>query len=332
MVDVDEHPDDLAAAIAAEQMGVLSRRQALQAGITARMISRRLARRRWHEVHTGVYAMAGSAADHRRQLWAAVLHAGPGCPIALHTAGRLHRLDEAFDPPEVMLLVEGERRNPPPGVIWRRQVDLTDGDVVRIDGLPVTSIPRTAMDLAADPEVSITRLRRLVESAVVDRRMEITDFAMVLARLRRSGKTGVRKMSQVLDDLGPGTTMAASELERLMDQVIRLAGIPEPSHEHPLPGAWDRPGFVDRCWPEARLVAEADGRRWHTRRQQMSIDHDRSLDAQVAGYQTSRFLWEFLHGDTEGQARRLRAIYEQRLREVGAMNVGSAGGIRPERS
>ncbi len=311
-------PDVDAAAIAAAQRGVLSRRQALDAGFTERMIGRRVATGRWHIIHPGVYALAGTPDDEARGHWAAVLHAGPGCPIGMHTAARIHRFDEAFEQPGITVLVDGDRRSPPPGIIWRRQVDLAEEDSVEVDGLPVTSIQRTAMDLAGDRSVSVTRLRRLVESAIVDRRMDVTDFAMVLGRVRRSGKYGVRKMSQVLDDLGPGDALAHSELERLMDVVIDLAGLPQPVHEYPLPGAWDRPGFVDRCWPEARLVAEADGRRWHDRHQQIAIDHDRSLDAQAVGYQTSRFLWEFLHRDVEGQARRLRRIYDQRLREVAA--------------
>ena len=264
----------------------------------------------------GVYAFAGVPVDRTMRSWAATLHAGPGCPLALHTAGRLHEFEEALDLDDISLLVPDDRRHPPAGVIWRRQIDLEPVDVVSIEGLLVTSVPRTALDLAA--EVTVTRLRRLIESAIVGRGFDVADFAMVLERVRRSGKRGVRKMELVLDQLGPGDSIPHSELERLLDQAIDRAGLPAPRHEHPLPGAGDRAGFVDRCWPEARLIVEADGRRWHTRRHQIALDHDRVLDSQTAGFQTSRFLWEHLHGDPMGSARRLRAIYERRLQDTAA--------------
>jgi len=309
--------DRVLADVAAAQHGVITRAQAAEAGLSDRAIGRRL-ERRWHSVLPGVYVVAGVPEDRALRHWAAVLHAGPGCPLALHTAGRLHGLAEAFDLDEVALLVGGERGRPPAGVVWRHQVDLHESDVVWIDGLPVTSIPRTAMDLASDPRVSITRLRRIVESGIVAHRLGAAGFGIVADRVRRSGKTGVSKMSQVLDDLGPGVAIARSRLEGLRDPAILEAGLPPPVHEHPLPGARDRAGFVDRCWPEARLVVEADGRKWHSRREQMTIDHDRVLQSQVVGYQTSRLMWELLAGDRPAAGELLGQIHAQRLRETAA--------------
>ncbi|UDY36066.1 type IV toxin-antitoxin system AbiEi family antitoxin domain-containing protein [Dermatobacter hominis] len=312
----DLRPDAAVARLAATQHGLITRRQVTTLGMTPDMVRRRLGNGQWERLATGVFTIVGVPDSRPRTLWASVLHAGTGCAIASHTAGRIHAFEEALELDEVHLNVRVGRRHPPEGVVWHRQVDMVDDDVVTIDGLPVTSIPRTAFDLAGDPRVSRTRLRRLVESAIVHRGFEAATFAVVLARVRRSGKHGVLLMEQVLDDVGPGTDLPTTELERLLDVVIELAGLPAPVHEHPLPGARDRAGYVDRCWPDVRLVVEADGRRWHTRRQQIAIDHDRTIDAQTVGYQTTRFLWEHLQGDPEGSARRLRAIYEQRLRET----------------
>ena len=311
---VDEAPDVAVAGLAARQRGVVSREQVLAEGMTARMIQRRLESGLWITAQRGVYALAGAPDDRARALWAAVLHAGDRSALARHTAGRLHEFEEAIDSTDIDVNVRVLRRHPPDGVRWHRQVDMVDEDVVVLDGLPVTSIPRTAMDLAG--AISITRLRRFIESAVVHRGYETASFGLVLGRIRRSGKHGVLAMERVLDDLGPGQDLPRSELERLLDRVIELAGLPVPVHEHPLPGARDRPGFVDRCWADVRLIVEADGRRWHTRRQQIGIDYDRRTDSQTVGYQTTAFLWERLHGDAEGSADRLRQIYEQRVGET----------------
>lgn len=306
--------DVVVARLAATQRGVVTRAQAMEAGASARMIQRRLGSGLWLPVLRGVYAMPGAPDDPVRARWAAVLHAGDGCAISCHSAGRLHEFEEALDDGVLHLNVPEGKRHPPAGVRWHRQVDMADGDVVDLGGLPVTSIPRTAMDLAGD--ISITRLRRFVESAIVHRGFDPSEFGMVLGRVRRSGKHGVRRMERVLDDVGPGRDLPRSELERLLDVAIEIAGLPQPVHEHPLPGARDRPGFVDRCWPDVRWIVEGDGRRWHTRRQQIGIDYDRRTDAQAVGYQTTGFLWERLHGDPTGSADLLRRIYEQRIRET----------------
>jgi len=307
-------PDAAVAELASQQRGLIRREQALSSGMTARMIQRRLSDGLWRPVHHGVYALTGAPNDRAQDLRAALLHAGPESALSMHTAGRCHGCEEALELPQIFLNVSDARGRSPLGVVWHRQIDMIAGDVTEIDGLPVTTIERTAMDLAAI--ISITRLRRLIESMIVHRGYEPWQFGEVLARVRRSGKPGVSAMERVLDDVGPGTSLPHSELERLLDRVIGLAGLPAPIHEHPLPGARDRPGFVDRCWPEVRLIVEGDGRRWHTRRQQISIDYDRRTDSQTVGYQTTALLWERLRGDAEGCAERLGKIYEQRAAET----------------
>jgi len=183
-----------------------------------------------------------------------------------------------------------------------------------MDGLRVTSLLRTVVDLAA--VLHIARVRAMVEQGVLERRFSLVGVGATLGRVRRKGKPGVGKLDRVLDDLGPGDGIPNGELERLLGPVLRLAGLPAPVHEHPLPGHGARTGFVDRCWPEARMIVEVDGRMWHTRRQQMVADHDRSLQAQAAGYETTRLLWEHVAHDPEGTAATMAAVYAARRRLV----------------
>ena len=205
--------------------------------MTQRMIHRRVETGMWTPVLRGVYSFTGLPDSRTRRLWAAVLHAGDSGVLSLHTAGRIHGFEEIRSTEVVYLNVDDVRRHPPEGVVWHRQIDMVPADVVTIDGLPVTSIPRTGMDLAGDPAMSITRLRRFVESALVHRGFEPADFGVVLSRIRRSGKPGVTRMERVLNEVGPGVDLPRSELERLLDRVIERAGLPAPRHEHPLPGA-----------------------------------------------------------------------------------------------
>lgn len=292
-------------------MGVVARRQVLDLGASPRVIDRRLHSGRWEEIHPGVYGLSGHAPSWRRSLWAAHLHAGPASVVAAASAGRLHGFEQV-PARRCVLIVPNMRARAPEGVTWIRTPDLAPQDVLNRVGLPpLTSAARTAMDVAA--RLHVASLRLLVEQGILERRFTLAEVGSVLARVRRRGKPGVARLARVLDDLGPGGGVPGTELEHLLDEVIALAGIQRPVPQHPLPSQRGRVGFVDRLWPEARLIAEADGRRWHDRRQQMRADADRTLEAQALGYETSRLHWEHLRHDPHGTAALLRAIYLQRV-------------------
>lgn len=292
------------------QHGVIARRQALDAGAAPWLIRRELQAGRWEELAPAVYGLCGHRRSWRRALWVAHLHAGPESLVSHESAGRLQGFSQ-LPAGRVVVSVPHRRRHAPAGVRWRRVDDLGPGDVSSIDGLPVTSLARTVVDLAAT--TGLARLRLVAEQAVIEGGATTADLGAVLDRVRRRGKPGVARMASVLDDLGPGQDLPRSELERLADRVTELAGLPVPSHEHPLPNEKGRTGFVDRCWEEAMWILEADGRRWHSRRQQMLADADRTLESQALGYETTRLLWEHAQSDPSGTATLLRSIYSQRV-------------------
>jgi hypothetical protein len=63
--------------LAARQHGVVSREQALAAGLTKRAIHTRVASGRWDRLHRGVYRALPLPASWHQRLMAAVLHGGP---------------------------------------------------------------------------------------------------------------------------------------------------------------------------------------------------------------------------------------------------------------
>ena len=264
---------------------------------------------RWVLVAPAVY----SVADHRetwvRALWLAHLHAGPDSVISHEAAGRLRKFEEV--PAQIVSLTgTRNRRHGPAGVRWHRADDLLPEHYTYIDGLPVTTPLRTIFDLAS--VTHIASLRTLIAREITAGHLTVADLGAFLDTVRRRGKPGIAKLTRVLDELGPGRGLTNSELEQLLDDVIRRSGLPVPRPEYPLPGRGAVEGFVDRCWPEVRLIVEADGRRWHTRRGAMERDATRSLEAQAAGFDTTRLLWEHLSSDPENTARLLRAVYDDR--------------------
>jgi predicted transcriptional regulator of viral defense system len=78
--------------LARRQHGIISRSQALRAGLSADMIKFRISSSRWTQVHRGVYATFTGMPGRGAQLWSAVLAAGPGAALSHETAAELHRL------------------------------------------------------------------------------------------------------------------------------------------------------------------------------------------------------------------------------------------------
>ena len=269
---------------------------------------------RWERVAPAVYTSPGHHQTWNRSLWLAHLHAGPDSVVSHQSAGRLHGYTQV-QAGIVSLMGSSNCRHGPAETRWHRGDDLLPAHVTRIGGLPVTTPLRTIFDLAS--VMHIASLRDLVRDEITLHQLDVAELGAVMDSLRRRGKPGVAKLARVLDDLGPGEGLSRSQLERLLDEVISGSGLPTPAVEYPLPGRGAATGFVDRCWPEARMIVEADGRRWHTRRTQMGLDATRSIEAQAAGFETTRLLWEHLESDADNTARLLRTIYEQRLDLVG---------------
>ena len=85
--------------LAGNQCGVISRPQALRAGLTTDMIKFRLRSGRWRLIHRGVYVTFTGVPARRARLWAAVLSAGPGAMLSYQTAAELQGLaDKATNP------------------------------------------------------------------------------------------------------------------------------------------------------------------------------------------------------------------------------------------
>jgi predicted transcriptional regulator of viral defense system len=74
------------------QRGVLSRRQALDAGLSEYQIRTRVRGGRWRQIQLGVYATFTGECSRESLMWAAVLRAGVGSALSHHSAAELDRM------------------------------------------------------------------------------------------------------------------------------------------------------------------------------------------------------------------------------------------------
>ncbi len=142
---VDRHVDRVLAELAEAQHGVVGRHQLLAAGIGRRAIGARLERSALHQVHRGVYAVGYSILSMKARWMAATLACGSGTVLSHRSAGELWgvvpRSSRAI---EVTRPTHVRRR----ARILAHQSSLPDDERTLVQGIPVTTVPRTILDLA----------------------------------------------------------------------------------------------------------------------------------------------------------------------------------------
>ena len=299
-------------ALAAERSMVVTKRQLDAAGISRSQIHRR-AGRLLTPLSDGVYAVGPITVD---VLLHGALVALPHAVISHVTAGLRHGLSSLPRSDEVSVLLAGHRtRRSIDGVRihftrWLPLVDMT-----LVAGLPATTVERTLCDLSI--QFPASRLRHVIEQAILDRQTTPTALQACLLGWCRRGRPGaatLRRTGQLLLDSEP---VSGSELERRAVTLFRQADLPTWIEQYRPPWYDGIRGIVDVAWPEARLLVELDGRRWHATTQAQAEDRRRDRLAAEHGWLTLRFGWQEI-AERPGQVvDECRAALRSRLRPAG---------------
>jgi hypothetical protein len=276
---MEQHIDVTIAELAARQHGVVTRAQLLEMGATRDMVTHRIAIRRLHPVHPGVYGVGYRLSVCGHYL-SAVYACGAGAVLSHGSAAALWDLRS---PPSGCIDVTLSRR----GARSRARIQvhrtrvLGPDDVAERDGIPCTSVARTLVDLAgAVPE---HRLRRALERAVELRLFDGRALGAMMNRL--NGRRGVANLRHLIAELADEPPFMRSELEQRFLELVGRAGLPLPAVNARIAGH-----EVDFNWPAHRLIVETDGRT-HATGVAFERDRARDLDLRLAGWQVVRGTW-----------------------------------------
>ena len=99
------------------QAGLITREQALFAGLSSSAIRSKVAHARWQQIHRGVYATHSGSLAREARLWAAVLYGGPGARLSHESAAEIVRLTDRRSPLIHVTIPANRRVKPPPGVV-----------------------------------------------------------------------------------------------------------------------------------------------------------------------------------------------------------------------
>jgi Transcriptional regulator, AbiEi antitoxin/Protein of unknown function (DUF559) len=276
-------PDRAVARLAARQGGVVSHAQLLRLGLSPRAIERRIAAGRLIPLHRGVYAIGHDRVGVDGRRWAAVLALGAEAFLSHASAADALGL-RAASSRLVHVTVRGrggrERRN---GIRVHRPRALPDDEVTTLRGLPITTPARTLLDLAGSG-LRPKQLESALNQAELDLRLDFAELHELLARYPRRPGTRALK-AQLAAYRGP--VDARSRLERLVHALCAANGLARPLVNTVIEGK-----LRDFCWPQRRLVVEADSYRWHRTPSAFNDDRERDVELTLAGYTVLRFTYE----------------------------------------
>jgi hypothetical protein len=268
------------AELAEGQWGVVSLAQLRGLGLGERAVQQRAQVGRVRRVHRGVYAV-GHAPLRREGRWlAAVLACGEGAVLS-HVSAAAHWGLLQIDATLIEVTTPVSRRGTA-GVRRHRSRSLIARDTTNHQGIPVTTVPRTLLDLAAS--IPAHRLERALAQA---ERLQLYDHRAIEDLIARSNGHRGRTLLTQATAVEPKFTR--SELEAWFLALVREIELPEPLVNETL-SAPDHPRLeVDFCWPSQRLIVELDG--WDTHHTRAAFEQDRRRDAalQSAGWRVLRF-------------------------------------------
>jgi hypothetical protein len=231
-----------------------------------------------HREYRGVYAVGHARLTLRGRWMAAVLACGRGAVLSHRAAAALWELRQPPSGP-IDVTAPGRVRRGRAGIRLHSVRRLDAAHATALDGIPVTSLPRTLLDHAE--VASAQQLRLAVEAA---QRRDLLDPSALKQLMQDSpGRHGLRPLGAALAALSDEAPWTQSELEIRFLALTRAAGLPPPQCNVVVEGI-----LVDFFWPRHRLVVEVDGYAFHKSRQSFEADRRRDAKLQLAGLRVLR--------------------------------------------
>jgi putative AbiEi antitoxin of type IV toxin-antitoxin system len=271
--------------LARNQSGVVSRSQAMRAGLSPDVIKFRISSERWTQLYPGVYAIFTGPPSRNARLWAAVLLAGPGAVLSHETAAELHQLTDTAAQ-TIHLTIPSQRRvRVVAGLCLHRSARVVEA-VQAHARPPRTTVEETVLDLTQTAR-SFDDVCGWVTRAIA---RELTDEATLKAAMTKRGR--LRWRADLHEVLEAAVTGDHSVLEfRYHRDVERAHGLPEPGRQVPFTAKDGRRGRRDRVYEEYGVIVELDGRLAHPPENRHK-DKSRDNAAAAAGQQSLRYDWE----------------------------------------
>ncbi|MDF3340428.1 type IV toxin-antitoxin system AbiEi family antitoxin domain-containing protein [Mycolicibacterium septicum] len=255
--------------------GVITRVQALSAGLSDDAISRRVRSGHWRRCAPGVFFVDDRPFTDSARVRSAVWSYGPAATASGLAAAWWHGVTR-YPPKSVEVTVPRVSNHRKRDGIRVRRRDLPGSDIVERNGLRVTALPLSVIEAATRRGGGATLM-----DAALQRHVELKQLWG--AHLRNKGRHGSPAARILLLSAADG---ARSEAERLLVKLLRRNKITGWKANHPVAGY-----KIDIVFPAARLAIEVDGWAFHSNADDFVNDRHRQNIISLLGYQILRFTW-----------------------------------------
>jgi hypothetical protein len=265
-------------------------------------IGRRTGSGAWVSVFPGVYRAASTPESWHQKLMAACLWAGDGAVVSHRTAARLRGLEglsgsKRYEPIELTVPLGKQLRASGVLVHQSRALERTDRTV--IDGIPVTSLARTLIDLSA--MLDAKHLGMALDSGLaLHTSVDVGMIRSALRRLKAKGRPGLRALERLLAARAPDAVHLDSALERWFSNALRRARLPRPVEHYDVIVNGRRTAELDFAYPRLQLGIQLKGASIHRRHGVWKRDLAQESQLAAAGWRILSFTWEDLRDDEAG--------------------------------
>ena len=287
------------AELATRQHGVVARRQLVAAGLGRGAIAEWVRKKRLHRIHHGVYAVGHRRVSRLGRWTAGVLACGPGAVLSHRCAAALWGILEGW-PTIVDVTVARDLRGRPG--IRPHQATLAPDERTVEAGIPVTTVARTLLDLAA--LLDLHEFKRALERAEALRLSDMTPLVALMER--HQGRPGTANLSAAMSE-GLRPAITKSELERRFLTFVDKARLPRPETNVWLKIA-DEWIEVDCLWRDQRVIVELDSRAYHQTTAAFERDRRRDRRLHAAGWWPIRITDRALRTEPDALEADVRAL------------------------
>ncbi len=251
----------------------ISTAQLKACGISAKVITR-LRKEGWlHHKHYGVWSVGTPRLSPRGRFWAG--HLATGGTISYRSASVVHALRASFWKVELTL----PHYKPDRDGLKLHEGRLPAAQITDLDGLPVTTLERTLLDLA--DVLTPRKLEIAINQAEINEKLDYSALEAVL--LDANGRHGITPLRHALEAAALGLTLTESELEEAFLALTRKHRFQQPETR------FNAEGFrCDFVWPDQRIVIETDGARFHRRLRNREEDARRDRTLRRVGWTVDR--------------------------------------------
>jgi very-short-patch-repair endonuclease len=250
---------------------MLSRAQALGAGVTRNQVDGLLKRGSWMRALPSVYRVVAAPETWKQPLMAACLWAEGKAVISGRSAAALWELDGYW---RTRIELSGcSNLSPPAGVVFHQVSRLSPADLTTRYGIRVTTMARTLVDLT--PVVPRRTLERTLDEALRKRQVTVELLLGCIERNGRRGRAGIAQLQALLAER-LGQHAVDSQLESDVAATIRQQGMPTPIKRYRVIEANHFIAEVDLAWPAQKVAVQIHGSSFH--RQPRTWENDQRVE------------------------------------------------------